>query len=111
MYCIFFESSIVTSLKERLYEADAMSNELCGCMGTVGRCFVIYRDRALVKCIGVALETFDQASLVNSLERLLDLVADPDVSACCVSTARRLFSLDEGGVQYGNVYHQLAAVE
>lgn len=61
--------------------------------------------------VGVALEAFDQASLVNGLERLLDLVADPDVSARCVSTARRHFSLDEGVVRYGNVYRQLAAAE
>lgn len=61
--------------------------------------------------VGVALEAFDQASLVNGLERLLELVADPDVSARCVSTARRHFSLDEGVVRYGNVYRQLAAVE
>lgn len=61
--------------------------------------------------VGVALEAFDQASLVNGLERLLELVADPDVSARCVSTARRHFSLDEGVVRYGNVYRQLAAAE
>jgi glycosyltransferase involved in cell wall biosynthesis len=58
--------------------------------------------------VGVALKTFDEASLVDALKQLLDLAADPATSKRCVAAAQKHFSLDEGVSRYADVYERLA---
>jgi glycosyltransferase involved in cell wall biosynthesis len=57
--------------------------------------------------VGVALKEFDEASMTEALQRLLQLVADPATSERCVAAAQRHFSLDEGVARYAAVYEQL----
>ncbi|MBJ6983004.1 glycosyltransferase [Luteimonas sp. MC1572] len=57
--------------------------------------------------VGVALDTFDSASLHQGLESLMALTAEPDIQARCVAAAHRNFSLDEGVAQYRAVYSSL----
>ena len=59
--------------------------------------------------VGVALKSFDQASLVAGLAQLLALVADPSTAARCVAAAQKHFSLDEGVRRYTAVYQALGA--
>jgi glycosyltransferase involved in cell wall biosynthesis len=59
--------------------------------------------------VGVALKTFDHASLIEGLQELLRLVRDPAMRARCVASAERHFSLDEGVRRYAAVYRQLGA--
>jgi glycosyltransferase involved in cell wall biosynthesis len=59
--------------------------------------------------VGVALKAFDKASMAAALQQLLDLAADPAMSARCVAAAQKYFSLDEGVLRYTSVYKQLAA--
>ncbi|NDK38719.1 glycosyltransferase [Pseudoxanthomonas gei] len=57
--------------------------------------------------VGVALAEFDTASLLVGVESLLKLVALPEISARCVQSAHRHFSLDEGVARYQAVYESL----
>ena len=59
--------------------------------------------------VGVALQAFDQASLVAGLVRLLALADDPSTTTRCVAAAQRHFSLDEGVRRYAAIYRQLDA--
>jgi len=59
--------------------------------------------------VGVALQSFDRASLVAGLGRLLALVEDPSTAARCVAAAHKHFSLDEGVKRYAAVYQKLGA--
>jgi glycosyltransferase involved in cell wall biosynthesis len=82
----------------------------CGipCLGNAG-----VGDMAQVlegERVGVALRSFDPASLRSGLELLLELAADPDIASRCVAAAKRHFSLDEGVRRYALVYQQLDAV-
>lgn len=58
--------------------------------------------------VGVALTSFDAASLKLGLERLLQLVDNPGTRARCVAAAQRHFSLDEGVARYRSIYNLLA---
>ena len=57
--------------------------------------------------VGVAIKSFDEASLHEGLTQLLGLCADPEVSDRCVAAAQRHFSLDEGVERYERIYASL----
>ena len=57
--------------------------------------------------VGIALDDFSPESLRVGVERLLDLVAEPEVEQRCAVVARRYFSLDEGVRAYGAIYQEL----
>ena len=57
--------------------------------------------------VGVALKAFDTTSMKTALQRLLQLVANPDTRGRCVEAAQRHFSLDEGVARYRGIYEQL----
>ncbi len=57
--------------------------------------------------VGVALKAFDEVSMSDGVQRLLQLVADPKTGARCVAAAQRHFSLDEGVARYRKIYEQL----
>jgi len=57
--------------------------------------------------VGIALKSFDEASMNVGLHRLLGLVADPAMRDRCVAAARRHFSLDEGVARYRSIYERL----
>lgn len=60
--------------------------------------------------VGVALKSFDEASLTAGLKKLLQLAHDPATRARCVASAERHFSLDEGVARYAAVYQKMTAV-
>lgn len=79
----------------------------CGipCLGNAGvgdMAAILEEER-----VGVALHGFDDASLREGLERLLELVQQPDIQARCAAAAKRHFSLDEGIARYRAVYRML----
>lgn len=55
--------------------------------------------------VGVAIKSFDEASLYQGLTHLLSLCAEPEVSNRCVAAAHRHFSLDEGVARYEKIYN------
>jgi glycosyltransferase involved in cell wall biosynthesis len=57
--------------------------------------------------VGIALSSFDDASMIAGLHRLLRLVADPATRDRCVAAAQRHFSLDEGVAGYRKIYERL----
>jgi len=59
------------------------------------------------EAVGIALDDFSPESLRVGVERLLDLVAEPEVEQRCTAVARRYFSLDEGVRAYGAIYQEL----
>ena len=60
--------------------------------------------------VGVALKSFDEASLTEGLKKLLQLAHDPATRARCVASAERHFSLDEGVARYAAVYQKMTAI-
>lgn len=58
--------------------------------------------------VGVAITSFDGASMTAGLEQLLQLVANPGTRVRCVAAAQRHFSLDEGVARYQNIYERFA---
>jgi len=58
--------------------------------------------------VGIALTSFDEASINAGLQRLLRLVADPNTQARCVAVAHNHFSLSEGVARYRSIYERLA---
>lgn len=57
--------------------------------------------------VGVAIKSFDEVSLQQGLEQLLNLCADPGISDRCVKAAHRHFSLDDGVARYQAIYASL----
>lgn len=57
--------------------------------------------------VGVALTDFSDADHASGAQRMLDLLADPDLAARCAATAERLFSLDVGVAAYREIYASL----
>jgi glycosyltransferase involved in cell wall biosynthesis len=79
----------------------------CGipCLGNAGvgdMAEVIEGER-----VGIALRSFDAASMSIAVAQLLALAADPTVSDRCVAAARKHFSLDEGVARYQSIYERL----
>jgi len=58
--------------------------------------------------VGVAIRSFDAVSRSVALQQLLQLVANSDTSARCVTAAQKYFSLDEGVRSYDKVYRELS---
>ncbi len=58
--------------------------------------------------VGVAIRSFDAVSRSVALQQLLQLVANSDTSARCVSAAQKYFSLDEGVRSYDKIYRELS---
>lgn len=58
--------------------------------------------------IGVVMKGFDQASIELAVDQALQLCEDEGLSARCVSSARRLFSLEQGVASYHGIYRSLA---
>jgi glycosyltransferase involved in cell wall biosynthesis len=83
----------------------------CGipCLGNAGvgdMAEVLEGDR-----VGVALTSFDQASLDRGLERLLSLAMDPSVADRCIKSAQIRFSLEKGVSRYAEVHRMLMVSE
>ena len=57
--------------------------------------------------VGVILKTFDEASMVEGLQRLIELAVNPNTRALCASAAQKHFSLDKGVARYQKIYLQL----
>ncbi len=57
--------------------------------------------------VGVAIKSFDEASLYLGVTQLVKLCADPMVLDRCVAVARTHFSLDEGVARYEGIYASL----
>lgn len=56
---------------------------------------------------GVAVDGFDRTHLADGVDRLLDVVSDPDVRGRCVQAALDHFSLKKGVHSYREVYAAL----
>ena len=74
-----------------------VGNEGCGDMARI-----IEEDR-----VGVALTAVDPAAIEVSADLLLERLADPELPARCVASARRHFSLEEGVNRYRMIYASL----
>ena len=59
--------------------------------------------------VGVALTDFSPADRAGAVDRLLALVADPEMPARCRAVAEKLFSLDQGVIDYRAIYRELLA--
>jgi glycosyltransferase involved in cell wall biosynthesis len=59
--------------------------------------------------VGVAIASFDPASIRAGMARLLELVADTETTGRCVGAAQAHFSLEEGVRRYQAVYRSLEA--
>lgn len=57
--------------------------------------------------VGVALNAFDDESMLVALRRLISMVGDPKTSARCVESARKHFSLNDGVRIYEKIYQTL----
>ena len=80
----------------------------CGipCLGNTG-----VGDMAKVlegEGVGVAVKSFDAASLNKGLQQLLLLAQDPATRARCVASAARHFSLEVGVQRYADIYRKLS---
>jgi glycosyltransferase involved in cell wall biosynthesis len=58
--------------------------------------------------VGVALAAFDDASMRDAVDRLLDLTATQAIAARCRAVAERRFSLDGGASAYDRIYRDLS---
>ena len=58
--------------------------------------------------VGVVLKAFDETSMTEGVQRLLELVKDPYTRGRCVDAAQKHFSLDEGVARYRSIYVRLA---
>ena len=58
--------------------------------------------------VGVAIKSFDQDSILDALNNLLAMVANPRTSDKCVEVAENHFSLDNGVRKYSEIYDTLS---
>ncbi|MEA3048203.1 MAG: hypothetical protein QOG84_39 [Sphingomonadales bacterium] len=61
--------------------------------------------------VGVVLDGFGEADLRAGVERMLALLADPDLPRRCRSAAEAVFSLESGVAAYDAVYRSMLARE
>jgi glycosyltransferase involved in cell wall biosynthesis len=61
--------------------------------------------------VGVVLDGFEEADLRAGVERMLALLADPDLPRRCRSAAEAIFSLDRGVAAYDSVYRSMLGAE
>lgn len=57
--------------------------------------------------VGVVIQEFGHESLGKAVERLLELVNDPDIKGRCVFVAQRFFLLETGVREYDRIYRDL----
>ena len=57
---------------------------------------------------GIAIESFDDATLEDAVGRLVALAAQPEIEARCRRAAEERFSLDSGVATYAAIYRSLA---
>jgi len=60
------------------------------------------------EAVGIAIQSFDDESVKNGVQRLLKLMDDPGLAERCISTAKTHFHLDEGVERYQRIYEILA---
>ncbi|MBI5625213.1 MAG: glycosyltransferase family 4 protein [Elusimicrobia bacterium] len=58
--------------------------------------------------VGIIVREFSENAMSASLERLLELAADPDTQHRCVNAACRHFSLEDGTARLDRIYRSLA---
>lgn len=58
--------------------------------------------------VGVALRAFDDDSIRDAVEKLVDLTKRQDIQAHCREVSLRYFSLKEGVRQYDRIYRELS---
>ncbi len=63
------------------------------------------------EAVGIAIDSFDQATMTRALQRLLTLAADPSTQQRCVEAAQKHFSLEVGVERYREIYQRLVAQE
>jgi glycosyltransferase involved in cell wall biosynthesis len=83
----------------------------CGvpCLGNAGvgdMAAILANER-----VGVALIQFDESSMREAIDRLLQLSQEPDIKVRCREVAVRYFSLNEGVRAYDRIYCELGAVK
>ncbi|MGZ0018243.1 glycosyltransferase [Nitrosomonas sp. wSCUT-2] len=83
----------------------------CGvpCLGNTGvgdMATILEKER-----VGVALSRFDEPSMCEAIDRLLQLTQTHGIEARCREVALRYFSLDEGVRAYDQIYRKLDAVD
>lgn len=54
--------------------------------------------------VGVAIDQFDDQTLLNGLNQIMQLTKDPALQTRCVYTANKYFSLDHGVEMYSGIY-------
>lgn len=59
--------------------------------------------------VGVALSRFDESSMHQAIDRLLQLTQTPGIKARCREVALRYFSLGDGVRAYDRIYRELDA--
>ena len=79
----------------------------CGvpCLGNIG-----VGDMAEIlegERVGVVLRDFSEQALIDGMEQVVRLAKDPETARRCRETATRLFSLENGVAQYGEIYERL----
>ena len=57
--------------------------------------------------VGVAINTLDEESMIKGLQRLFEVVSDPNTRGRCVDAAQKHFSLVEGVSRYRRIYQRL----
>ncbi|MCH9056602.1 glycosyltransferase [Synechococcus sp. PCC 6716] len=57
--------------------------------------------------VGVVLRNFDDLSMVEAVNNIIDLLNDSELSKRCRYTAEKYFSLEEGIEKYKQIYSQL----
>ena len=61
--------------------------------------------------VGVALCSFDDSSMQNGIDRLIQLTDSEDISDRCRKTALKYFSLDDGVKAYTRVYNNIEKLD
>jgi glycosyltransferase involved in cell wall biosynthesis len=56
--------------------------------------------------VGVVLRNFDDLSMVEAVNNIIDLLNDSELSKRCRYTAEKYFSLEEGIKKYKQIYSQ-----
>ena len=57
--------------------------------------------------VGIALAGFNESSMQQGLQQLIELTRQPDIQARCVAAAQKHFSLEEGVARYRAIYRSL----
>jgi glycosyltransferase involved in cell wall biosynthesis len=61
--------------------------------------------------VGLVVNNFDEFAMREAINRLLQLVNEPDIKTRCRQVAIRFFSLEFAVKSYGQIYHELGAAK